>query len=261
MGDGDRLADLPRRHLRLSSEGSPGVKGRRRRSPEPGEVGVSAPGSRALAADLAIPFDILALAHERLGARAVASAAWSLYVSERNPSDLERTDKLLYLSAAVESICDIGAHPENQDNRWGRLSDRYGVWRDLAHHYSQLELKEAKRLASDIRNITAHGSDDVLINLGYPPEATRPMPRGRTLTGEQLALARAAAILPILGVAVRGVIEKVAEEGAEHGWDDDWFTGLFEATAPEQRSPDRWKRKAPLLTRTFRRLKRRSGGS
>lgn len=176
---------------------------------------------------LAAPFEILALAHERLGARAVASAAWALYVSERNPADLERTDKLLYLSAAIESICDIGADPENPDNRWGRLSERYGVWKDLTHHYSQLELKEAKRLASDIRNITAHGSDDVLVNLGYPPEATRPMPRGRTLTGEQLALARAAAVLPILGVAVRGVIEKVAEEGSEHEWSDDWFTGLF----------------------------------
>jgi hypothetical protein len=178
-------------------------------------------------AALAAPFEILGLARERLGARAVASAAWSLYVSERNPADLERTDKLLYLSGAIESICDIGADPEDHDNRWGRLSERYGVWKDLTHHYSQMELKEAKRLASDIRNITAHGSDDVLVNLGYPPEATRPMPRGRTLTGEQLALARAAAVLPILGIAVRRVVEKVAAEGAEHGWSDDWFTDLF----------------------------------
>ena len=210
-------------------------------------------------AALAAPFEILALAREKLGARAVASAAWSLYVGERGPTDLERTDKLLYLSAAIESICDIGADPGGHENRWGRLSERYGVWKDLTHHYSQLELREAKRLASDIRNITAHGSDDVLVNLGYPREATRPMPRGRTLTGEQLALARAAAVLPILGVAVRTVVEKVAEEGPEHDWSDDWFIDL--SKAPGSRAPNRARKdsRVPVLARTMRRLKRRVG--
>ncbi len=211
-------------------------------------------------AALATPFEILAIARERLAARAVASAAWSLYVSERSPSDLERTDKLLYLAAAIESICDTGAEPGGQRDRWRRLSDRYGVWKDLAHHYSQLELKEAKLLASDIRNITAHGSDDVLVNLGYPPEATRPMPRGRTLTGERLALARAAAVLPILRVAVRTVIEKVAEEGAEHAWSDDWFTDLFRTPLFRPANATTLSR-AASFPRMIRRLKRRADPS
>jgi hypothetical protein len=143
----------------------------------------------------------------------------------------------------------------------GACRSATAVWRDLTHHYSQLELKEAKRLASDIRNITAHSSDDVLVNLGYPPEATRPMPRGRTLTGEQLALARAAAVLPILGVAVRGVIEKVAEEGAEHGWSDDWFTGLFKVHGFRAAKAGYAESRVPLLARTMGRLKRRVGRS
>ncbi len=62
----------------------------------------------------------------------------------------------------------------------------FGVWKEMSGVYGQGEMKEAKRLARDLRNITQHGSDDILVNLGYPPEAIRPMKDGHSLASEQL---------------------------------------------------------------------------
>ncbi len=40
--------------------------------------------------------------------------------------------------------------------------------------YGQRELNEAKQLTRDLRTITQHGSDDILVNLGYPPKRSGP---------------------------------------------------------------------------------------
>ena len=44
----------------------------------------------------------------------------------------------------------------------GPSTDRLGVWRDLSGVYDQDELKAARRLGKDTRNIAAHGADGVL---------------------------------------------------------------------------------------------------
>lgn len=54
------------------------------------------------------------------------------------------------------------------------------------------------------------------------------MKDGRSVTGEQLSLARAAAAYPVLHSAVREVVRRLAHEGITNGWDDERFRQQFE---------------------------------
>lgn len=178
---------------------------------------------------LKAPFEMLRLAETMIAPRAVASAAWALHLAEREPNDQERTDSLVHLRSAIEAICDTGTGPTGaSERRWARITERFGIWKDMRGVYGQRELEDAKQLARDLRNITQHGSDDILVNLGYPPEAIRPMQDGRSLTGEQLGLARAAAAHPVLHRAVREVVSRLALDGITDGWDDERFRQRFE---------------------------------
>lgn len=189
---------------------------------------------------LTAPVRVLEAAMERPAARAGASAAWSLHIAERQPGDLQRTDKLLHLQAAIEALCDTGravvttstgttqqaAFDTEAAKRWARLTEKLGVWRELRGTYGQRELEVAKRLTRELRNITAHGSDDVLVNLGYPDDRQRHM-RDVTYTAQQLAIARVASAVPILTHAVRTTTEHLVREGMANGWDGRWFQSLL----------------------------------
>lgn len=179
---------------------------------------------------LKAPFEMMRLAETIVAPRAVASAAWALHLAERQPADQERTDSLVHLRTAIEAICDTGASPTGADERrWARITERLGMWKKMRGVYGQRELEDAKRLAQDLRNIAQHGADDILVNLGYPPEAIRPTQGGRSLTGEQLGLARAAAAHPVLHRAVREVVSTLALDGITDGWDDERFRHQFGA--------------------------------
>lgn len=121
-----------------------------------------------------------------LHARATIAAAACLYTLNRRPTDLHRTDALLHLEAAVEAICDTDDTDLEGGRRWAAITDRLGVWRGLKG-YTSRELNEAKRLSRDLRNIAAHGSDQVLLNLGYPRDLARPLKDGRIRSGQELA--------------------------------------------------------------------------
>ena len=165
----------------------------------------------------------------RLPARAVLSAAWSLYLAERQPQDLERTDRVVHLSAAIDALCDLGEGPTREgEARWAVLSERLGVWDEIQPSYSAQEIEEAKSLVRDLRNVTVHGSDDILVNLGYPPEMIRLLPGIRKRSGEELSLAQTAAIYPVIATAVKLAARRVAQQGIETGWDDAAFRGSFE---------------------------------
>jgi hypothetical protein len=165
-----------------------------------------------------------------LSARAIASAAWSLHVAERDPNDLERTDQLLHLVRAIQALCDTGRPDEASAKRWARLTERLGIWRELRAAYDQKELEELKRLAHNLRDLAAHSSDDVLVNLGYPPDASRELTRQRLLMGDQLALAQSVAAVPVLLHAVREATVHLARSATEHAYDDVWW--LSEIVGP-----------------------------
>ena len=159
-----------------------------------------------------------------LHARAVLSAAWVLYSIERPPNDPQRTDQLLLLGTAIEALCDVGAGANTGGaDRWTRVTDLLGIWRDLAGPYTQGEIQDAIKLAKHLRNIAAHGSDTVLVNLDYPPTLTRKLTWNVQRIGEQLSLARAVGTEPIIRYAVREVAVHLARRGIRDGWDDTWF--------------------------------------
>jgi hypothetical protein len=178
---------------------------------------------------LRAPFDAMDAAMDPNGpgalhARAVLSAAWVLYSIERLPTDLQRSDQLLLLGTAIEALCDIGAGPgQGAEDRWTRITNRLGIWRDLTGLYTQREIRDAGTLARHHRNIAAHGSDTVLVNLDYPRTLTRKLPRNIQKTGEQLSLARAVAAQPIIRYAVRELAMHLAQRGIRDGWDDGWY--------------------------------------
>lgn len=184
------------------------------------------------------PFEAMERAAEnRLSARAALSAAWSLFLAERKPYELERTDRIVLVSAAIEALCDLGQGPtDGGKGRWAALSDRFGVWDEIRDSYSGKEIEEAKSLARDLRNLTMHGSDDTLVNLGYPPELIRKLSRprkgddeGRSRSGEELSLAQTAAIYPVIATAVRLAASRVVQQGIDSGWNDAVFRSNFEA--------------------------------
>lgn len=180
---------------------------------------------------LSAPFIALERASENgLAARAALSAAWSLYLAERVPGDLERTDRLMFVSAAIDALCDLGQGPTGEgEKRWARITERHGIWREMQDSYSREEIEDAKGLARDLRNVATHGSDDTLLNLGYPADQLRRLPGNRERTGHELSLANAATVFPLISTAARSVAKRVAMQGIETGWDDDAFRENFEA--------------------------------
>jgi hypothetical protein len=183
---------------------------------------------------LRAPFEALERAEANsLSARAALSAAWSLYLAERIPGDLERTDRLMLVSAAIDALCDLGEGPTGEArDRWARFTERHGIWREMRGPYLQAEIEEAKGLARDLRNVATHGSDDTLLNLGYPPDQKRVLRAGHERTGHELSLAEAAVAFPVIVTAVHAAARRVASQGIESGWDDDVFRGNFAPLKP-----------------------------
>jgi hypothetical protein len=176
-------------------------------------------------AKLSAAFRAIELAPDRISARAILGCAWALYLVEAKPGEVQPADQLLLLSGAIEALCDLGEGPDGSDasKRWTRVLERSGVRRELGRRYQQDELKDAAALARDIRNIAAHGSDSVLVNLDYPPSASRQFRGGREVAGRDLALARGLSAKAILLFAVRSVAEHLSEELVKRDFDDDWF--------------------------------------
>lgn len=178
---------------------------------------------------LRAPFDALERAENNsLPARAALSAAWSLYLAERAPADFERTDRVMLVSAAIDALCDLGEGPTGEaKNRWARFTERHGIWREMRGSYLQGEIEEAKALARDLRNVATHGSDDTLLNLGYPPDQTRVLRGGHRRTGHELSVAEAAVAFPVIATAVHLAARRVTFQGIESGWDSDVFRDNF----------------------------------
>ena len=180
---------------------------------------------------LALPFAAITAAQDtthpgRLHARSLLAAACAIMVIQRRPADLERTDELLQLQAAVEALCDLPDHEDRPRRaRWRAMNEKLGTWRELSG-YSTRELQAAEELTRDLRNIAAHGSDQVLLNLGYPAEVLRQLRDVPSRSGSELALARMSAAVPVLRHAVTHVAGELARRAVEQGFDDAWFAGL-----------------------------------
>jgi hypothetical protein len=174
--------------------------------------------------DLRLPFE--AMAHtDRRGAQAVLSASLQLMEGGR-ASRLQPSERARALMAAVESL---GEQPsgKNARKRFVRLMRRYGTDNAMeARGWSADKMVEALERMVKARNIATHGSDAVLLDLGYPADAVRKMLYGEAL-GTELAAGSIQSDLPALVHSVGRTLDCAIRELASDGWEDAAYMSYF----------------------------------
>jgi hypothetical protein len=163
-------------------------------------------------------------------ARALLSSTWAWRHAARGSSSLEVTDVMFYAFTCLAALCE---DPKAQNDRamfrrWDalrrnvpRLSER-----GLDAGLDDDALEHALQTLHDARNLAAHGSDAVLVNLGYPASMTRTF-RKREVEGIELGLASLhAALRPSLWL-LREVLLHCWIAADESDFDDNQFEQLF----------------------------------
>jgi hypothetical protein len=180
------------------------------------------------------PLRAVRMAETHHSARALLSATWAWRHAARGSSALEVTDIMFYAFTCLAALCE---DPEAQSDRvmfrrWGAL--RHNVpgllQRALDAGLDRDALDHAQRTLQDARNLAAHGSDAVLVNLGYPSTLTRTFKK-RQVEGVELGLASLhAALRPSLWLLREALLHcwMVADES---DFDDNKFNELFAVSA------------------------------
>jgi hypothetical protein len=164
---------------------------------------------------LRAPFAALDKAPHSLCATALLSAAWHLYLAMRIPGDLPRADRIVHLMSAREALMGGADTVE----RWDRVAERFAVWDELELlGFPRDRVAAAAGAAWDVRNITAHGHDSCLINLGLPPDR-RTMRRGHIRESHELAPLTIAGYLSPLLTAVAGAARRLFVSSAHCDFD------------------------------------------
>lgn len=214
------LAHCPQRHRSLTPlEGS---------APRPREEGggYNEFGMFVLPADdeLRLPFEAMAYT-DRRGAQAVLSASLHLMGGGR-ASRLQTSERARALMAAVESL---GEQPsgKNARRRFMRLMQRYGTDHAMeARGWGPEQISEALERIVKARNIATHGSDAVLLDVGYPADAVRKLRFGEAL-GTELAAGSIQSDLPALVHVVGRTLDSTIRELAADGWEDKAYMSYF----------------------------------
>jgi hypothetical protein len=136
------------------------------------------------------PFRALA-AVDRHPAAALLSAAWSLYLAARLPTDLQWLDRLELMMRARASLCEpppgVAAVGEPIE-RWKAVAKRLDVGRELRRRgFDPADIASVTSRAWHLRNLATHSAEAALLVLGYPPGRSRPVRDGKPIPGAQLA--------------------------------------------------------------------------
>lgn len=135
------------------------------------------------------PFRALAAA-ERRPATALLSAAWSLYLAARLPTDLQWLDRLELTMRAREALSEPPAGvPGTNDafERWQAVAHALGVTRELRRRgFDLTDISSVTSRAWQLRNIGAHSAEAALLTLGYPPARSRLVRNGTAIPGSEL---------------------------------------------------------------------------
>ncbi len=136
------------------------------------------------------PFRAL-LAIEQRPASALLSAAWSLYLAARLPTDLHWVDRLELMMRAREALCEPPPGATNADDafsRWKALATRFNVSRELRRRgFDSKDEKSITDRSWKVRNIGAHSAEAALLTLGYPPSRLRHVRDAQPIPGSELA--------------------------------------------------------------------------
>lgn len=174
---------------------------------------------------LAAPFEAFDHLDRRSG-QALLSATIAWFAAGR-ASRLLLSQRVREVRTAVECLCDPGPGARGARERWEALTQRLGVWDRLTdvRSYSDQDLRELQQRLVNARNISTHGADVSLIDLGWRG-GDRPLMRGVAPATdlEISALHRdLSAMLFAVGEGLRGVWREVRASG----FDDAAFDGLF----------------------------------
>jgi hypothetical protein len=119
-----------------------------------------------------------------------------------------------------------------------RVAANVDVWEGLDEiRLTKDRVRTLHERLRDVRNIAVHGSDAVLVNLGYPADAVRTMRGRRTVSGSELALAVIDSAWQPLGYAVPHVVRHLWLQAVDSGFDDVAFEANFgaaDATGPSR---------------------------
>jgi hypothetical protein len=169
---------------------------------------------------LRVPFEAMEVLDRRCAQALLSASLAVLQASRASRSPL--SEQLRNIHAAVEALCEPAPGAPGAHGRWRRLADRIDVWRELAKRgYEEADVHAFQERLNIARNVATHGSDAALLDLGYPAEAERALPRGHTARGEDLAFSAVNADLAPLRFAVRFAIRGLLHRIRASGWDDE----------------------------------------
>ena len=94
----------------------------------------------------------------------LAAARW-LYLADREPNELERVERLLCVWNAREALCErLGKGQGGTDERWEALVSRLRIRAHLrSRGYTDPEIKQAFGWSRDLRDMTSHTADAILV--------------------------------------------------------------------------------------------------
>jgi hypothetical protein len=174
---------------------------------------------------LRLPFEAMEAVRESRSAQALLSSAWALFQASRG-SRFQLSERIRHIQVAIETLCESESGADFDIARWNRVLKRHADVESIPRGYAQDEITEAQRRLKPARNVAAHGSDAVLLDLGYPEEAERRL-RYATVGGEELAFSGLSADLTPLISVLRRVVQALLVRMRDLAWDDDEFERQF----------------------------------
>jgi hypothetical protein len=215
-------APQPWLHMREGYKRFKSSEGRR-----PGRVGRFVEYRLPAVELLRIPFG--AMAHrDRRSAQALLSSSLALVQASRE-SKLQLSERVRAIQVAIETLCEAETRNE-VEKRWLALSRAFDVEGHLGKlGYDADDITEIQQRLSSARNIATHGSDAVLLDLGWPSDAPKRKMLGKRpdLSAGDLAYSGLTADLTPLISAVRHVLRSLFQQMNEHDWDDKVFDALL----------------------------------
>ena len=157
---------------------------------------------------LAAPFEAFAKLSYR-PAQALLTATAALYAAGRG-SRAQIADQVREARRSIECLCEPGGNSNAKAHeRWDRLAKRLDIWRHVAdaRAYTPSEIAEVQLRLINVRNISTHGADAALLDLGWAG-GDRPLRNGLAAATDLLLEALSRDLNPMLfaiGEALRGV--------------------------------------------------------
>jgi hypothetical protein len=164
---------------------------------------------------------------DRRPAQALLSATLAAHSASRATRSL-LSERIRDVRAAVESLCEPPGGSGSVRKRWQRLAARFGVWDRVAVNraYTAAQITDLQERIIHARNISAHGADAALIDLGWLA-GDRPLKFG-TAAASDLARNALHRDLGPMVYAVHEALRSVWAAARATGFEEAAFERLFE---------------------------------